>query len=430
MVKKLGLVEVIAMGIGGMVSGGIFAVLGVAMMQAGNAVPISFLLAGILTLLTAYSYVKLTMYFKENGGAFSFIEHVVRNDHIAGFFGWVLIAGYIGVMAMYAFAFGAYFVSIFGIENVYLRPFVSVSIIFLLTGINLIGVKGSGLVEDILVYMKTIFLFIIAFVGIYFFEGSLPSLNQLFDKGIISPVAAFAIIFVAYEGFQLLCYDYKEIKNVKKNLKKGMYISIFLAIFIYISVSFMATLQITPEQAILHKEYALAHAVTPFLGSVGFALVVVIALQSTASGINATLFGTSRLSYRISSEEELPKVFSFRNKKNIPVYSLIIISGLTAILAAIGSLEQITQFGSITFIIADGAANYANIRLYKKTNSKLWIPLAGLIGCIIALPLVFYHLFSTDPYILASIVFIFLIITVMEFVYIKRRSLIKSKISL
>jgi len=67
---KLGIVEVVAMGVGGMVSGGIYAVLGVAMRQAGNAVSVSYLIAGVITLLTAYSYLKFTLHFGEHGGVF------------------------------------------------------------------------------------------------------------------------------------------------------------------------------------------------------------------------------------------------------------------------------------------------------------------------------------------------------------------------
>ena len=127
---KLGLIEVIAMGVGGMVSGGIYAVLGVAMQQAGNAVPLSYLIAGVITLLTAYSYLKLTLYFGEHGGVFSFVEHIVDNPTIAAYVGWVLVVGYVGVMAMYAFAFGAYTLTaaraIAGIElPQLLRPIIS-----------------------------------------------------------------------------------------------------------------------------------------------------------------------------------------------------------------------------------------------------------------------------------------------------------------
>lgn len=425
---RFGLKEVIAMGVGGMVSGGIFAVLGVAMHQAGNAVPLSFLLAGILTLLTAYSYVKLTLFYGEEGGAFSFIEHAISNKHVAGFFGWVLVAGYIGVMAMYAYAFGAYstglLADILGYHIPFMRPLLSMSIIVLLVSINLVGVEESGLLEDILVFMKTGFLLLIAIAGIAAFDGSLPTVGQFFNQGIVSPITGFAIIFVAYEGFQLLCYDYNEIKDVERTLPRGMYASIGIAILLYILVSVMATLYLSPEMVVQHKEYALAQAVKPFLfGAVGFTLVVITALQSTASGINATLFGASRLARKIATEKELPRLFSFRNQEGIPVYSLIIIGGLTAIMTAVGSLEQITEFGSIAFLIADGAANYANLRLYKRTGSNPIIPALGFIGTVMALPIVIHHLYVTETGILLSIAGIFAVLLLLEFLYIEREEI-------
>lgn len=424
MPDKLGLKEVVAMGVGGMVSGGIFAVLGVAMQQAGNAVPVSFLLAGLLTLLTAYSYIKLTLYFGEEGGAFSFIEHTVANKNISAFFGWVLIAGYIGVMAMYAFAFGAYIAGFFQIgASSLLRQVLSAGIVAALIAVNLLGIKESGYLEDVLVYLKVIFLLAIAGMGITLFHGHYPNLSQFFNKGLISPIAGFAVIFVAYEGFQLLCYDYKDIKNVETNLKRGIYLSIALAIIVYLAVSFMATLHLTPEMLTAHKEYALAKAVTPFLGSFGFILIALTALQSTASGINATLFGSSRLAHKVATDKAMPKIFSFRNKEGIPTYALIVTGFLTALLAVFGSLEQITEFGSVAFIIADGAANYANLRLYKKTKSNLLVPLAGFIGCTIALPIVVYHLYLTEPHILLSITVIFTIIFLFEFLYMEREPL-------
>ncbi|MFB6190770.1 MAG: hypothetical protein ABEJ91_04335 [Candidatus Nanohaloarchaea archaeon] len=62
-----------------------------------------------------------------------------------------------------------------------------------------------------------------------------------------------------------------------------------------------------------------------------------VAVQSTASGINATLFGSSMLAHKVATEKELPEVFSFRNKRGIPVYALLIIGGLTALLTEFGS---------------------------------------------------------------------------------------------
>ena len=167
----LGLLEVVAMGVGGMVSGGIYAVLGVAMTQAGNAVPISYLVAGVITLLTAHSYLTLTLHFGEHGGVFSFVEHVVDSPTVAAYVGWILVVGYVGVMAMYAFAFGAYALTaaraVFGVAlPQFLRPILSVLIVASFVGLNLTGVRETGLFEDVAVYIKIVILLSLAVLGV------------------------------------------------------------------------------------------------------------------------------------------------------------------------------------------------------------------------------------------------------------------------
>ncbi|SEO08741.1 L-asparagine transporter [Halorientalis persicus] len=424
----LGLPEVVAMGIGGMVSGGIYAVLGVAMSQAGNAVPISYLVAGLITLVTAYSYLQLTLHFGERGGVFSFVEHVTDSPSVAAYVGWVLVVGYVGVMAMYAFAFGAYTLTaaraIAGVAlPQLLRPVISVLIVAAFVGLNLQGVEETGLFEDIAVYIKIVILLSLATLGIVFYDGN-PVAIDFFDAGIVSPITGFAIIFVSYEGFQLLVYDYEEIEDVERVLPLGMYVSICIAILIYVSVSFMATLHLTPEQLVAHEEVALAEAVAgiPVLGAAGFVLVVLSAMKSTSSGINATLFGTSRLVHEIATEGALPRLFSFRNREGIPVYSLVIMGGLTAAFAALGSLKQITEFGSVAFLASFAITNYTNLRLADETGSNRVFPALGLLGTTVAIPIVLYHLYRTDVEILLWIVGIFVALFLLEFLYLERSS--------
>ncbi len=423
---KLGLPEVVAMGVGGMVSGGIYAVLGVAMRQAGNAVPLSYLIAGAITLVTAYSYLKLTLHFGEHGGVFSFVEHTVDSPSLTAYVGWVLVVGYVGVMAMYAFAFGAYTLTaaraIAGFElPQLLRPIISVLIVAAFVGLNLRGVHETGLFEDIAVYIKIVVLLSLATLGIVFADGSAVT-TDFFNRGVVSPITGFAIIFVSYEGFQLLVYDYQDIENVERVLPIGMYLSIAIAILIYVSVSFMVTLHLTPAQLVAHEEVALAEAVSniPVLGSAGFVLVILSALKSTSSGINATLFGTSRLVHKIATEGALPRVFSFRNREGIPVYALLIMGGLTAAFAALGSLKQITEFGSVAFLVSFAVTNYTNLRLADETGSNPLVPAVGLIGTTVAIPIVLYHLYRTDVEILLWIVGIFVSLFVLEFVYLTR----------
>jgi amino acid transporter len=401
-------------------------VLGVAMAQAGNAVPVSYLIAGVITLLTAYSYLKLTLHFGEHGGVFSFVEHVVDSPTVAAYVGWVLVVGYVGVMAMYAFAFGAYTLTaaraIVGIElPQLLRPVISVVVVTLFVGLNLSGVRETGLFEDIAVYIKIAILLSLAVLGIVFYDGNVTAID-FFSEGVVSPITGFAIIFVSYEGFQLLVYDYEDIENVERVLPIGMYVAIVIAILIYVSVSFMATLHLTPEQLVAHEEVALAEAVShiPVLGAAGFVLVILSAMKSTSSGINATLFGTARLVHKISTEGALPRAFSFRNREGIPVYALLVMGGLTAAFAALGSLKQITEFGSVAFLLSFAVTNYTNLRLADVTGSNRLVPALGLVGTGVAIPIVLYHLYLTDVEILLWILGIFVSIFLLEFLYLER----------
>ena len=423
---RLGLPEVVAMGVGGMVSGGIYAVLGVAMRQAGNAVPLSYLIGGVITLLTAYSYLKLTLHFGEHGGVFSFVEHIVDSPTVAAYVGWVLVVGYVGVMAMYAFAFGAYTLTaaraIAGVDlPQVLRPVISVLVVAAFVGLNLRGVDETGLFEDIAVYIKIVVLLSLAGLGIVFYDGSVLAVD-FFSEGVVSPITGFAVIFVSYEGFQLLVYDYEDIENMERVLPVGMYVAIAIAVLIYVSVSFMTTLHLTPEQLLAHEEVALAEAVSnvPVLGAAGFVLVVLSAMKSTSSGINATLFGTSRLVHKIATEGALPRVFSFRDRENVPVYALLAMGGLTAALAALGTLKQITEFGSVAFLVSFAVTNYTNLRLADETGSSRLVPALGLLGTSVAVPMVLYHLYRTDVGILVWIVGLFLAVFLVEFAYIER----------
>ncbi|AFK21045.1 amino acid permease (plasmid) [Haloferax mediterranei ATCC 33500] len=184
----------------------------------------------------------------------------------------------------------------------------------------------------------------------------------------------------------------------------------------------MATLHLTPVQLVAHEEVALAEAVShiPVLGAAGFVLVILSAMKSTSSGINATLFGTARLVHKIATEGALPRLFSFRNREGIPVYSLLVMGGLTAAFAALGTLKQITEFGSVAFLVSFAVTNYTNLRLADETGSNRIVPALGLLGTTAAIPIVLYHLYRTDIQILFWTIGIFILVFLFEFLYLER----------
>ena len=106
--KKIGLKEAISIGIGGMVGGGIFAVLGLAVSLAKGGTPIAFLFAGVLALITSYSYVKLSKTYPDRGGTVKFINQGFGKTVFSGGINNLLWISYIIMLSLYASAFGSY----------------------------------------------------------------------------------------------------------------------------------------------------------------------------------------------------------------------------------------------------------------------------------------------------------------------------------
>lgn len=426
---ELGLREAVAMGVGGIIGGGIFAVLGVAAHLAGNAAFLTYAAAGLIALASGYSYVKLTAHLEEDGGSFTFLEHYTRNKNIAGMVGWILIVGYIGTMSMYSYAFGSFAANMFGIgPSSYIRGLISTGILAVFIAVNLLGVQESGRSEDLLVYVKVAILGLFSIAGLYamftrpglqFFTGG------VFNHGMSSAVISIGAVFVSFEGWQLLTYEYSEIDGGIETLKKSVFASIAISTVIYVAVALVTTSLVSPEMIVQHKETVLAFAAgkiftNPLAVKASAGLVSVAALFSTASAINATLFGTARFSHRLAVEKELPGLFSFQNRKGIPTKSLLVIGALTALFTFLGSLEEITTFASVSFIAIFGVVNYVCLS-DPDLEKKKWIPWMGLVGSLSALGLLIWHLYVRQPHILAFVSLLYAALFAAEFLYFERR---------
>ncbi|MDY6776450.1 MAG: APC family permease [Halobacteria archaeon] len=429
--KELGLKEIVAMGLGGIIGGGIFAVLGVAARLAGNAAFLSYFVAGLIALASGYSYSKITAELEEEGGSFTFLEYYLSNTDIAGMVGWMLIVGYIGTMAMYAYAFGSFTSGLIGMESPLARGAISVGVIFLFVAVNLSGVEKSGSSEDILVYGKIAVLSLFILTGIWavvtrpslsFFQGG------LFNKGVTSPITAIGAIFVSFEGFQLLTYEISETKGGIPTLKKGILYSVGISTLIYVLVSAVTTSLVSPEQIINHKETVLAFAASKVfensLARTVFTwLVSVAAIFSTASAINATLFGTAKLADKIATDKKLPQIFSFRNCKGVPSRSLLIVGSLSALFTFIGTLEEITTFASVVFIGLFGVVNTIVVAKIDLSGAMKLIPAFGVLGAFSALVLLIWHLYTTKIHMLIFVAGIFSTIIVIELLYFEREEI-------
>jgi len=421
--SSLGLVELIAIALGGMVGGGIFTILGISVAMVGVYTPLAIVLGGMIAALAAYSYVKLGVYYKDEGATYSFYKRTFPNSPFAAsLIGWWVIFGYISTLALYAYTFASYAISGFAFaDSEWIRKLVAGAVILVFTLINVWSVKGMGKIEDIMVYSKLLILAIISFVLINNSQTTLPTLLQ--NNGntcVLSIFIVASITFVAYEGFQLVINAVDEMENPEKNIPRAIYCALLLAILIYFVISLGAILAIPFDEITQNKEYALAAGTEKILGHWGTDLVVLGALLATSSAISGTVFGASRQIAVIARDGYFPTLLA-RRINRIPVFAIISMAILAFTLVLAGSLQLILEFGSITFLLVSVLMAYANYRIRDLTHSSAIITIVSLLGLALGAALIFYYEFNNQPEQLVFILGLYSLLTAASWLYSRRR---------
>ena len=401
--KKLGYWEVVAVGVGGMVGGGIFAVLGLAVQLAHGGTPIAFAVAGVVALLTTYSYTKLSVAFPSQGGTVTFLDRAFGPGILAGSFNVLLWLSYIVMLSLYSFAFGSYAATFLSPAWQSLGKHLFITIVILgITGLNLASAKIIGRAEGWIVGLKIAILLVFIGMGIRGVDQ-----QRLTSSTWAAPMQLLAggfIIFLAYEGFELIANAAQDTKEPRRTLPRAYYSAVIFVIALYVMVSIVTVGSLPIAQIVNARDYALAAAAKPFMGQAGFTLIAIAALLSTASAINATLYGTARLSYVIAVDEELPHILE-KMIWNQPILGLLITAALTLVVANLFDLSSISTMGSSGFLLVFAMVNFANVRMAQTTNSRKWVSIAGALACILALAALLWQTASDTPLQILTLVF-------------------------
>ncbi len=414
--KSLGLKELIAIAVGGMVGGGIFTILGISVSMVGYLAPFAIALGGVVAWFAAYAYVKLGVYYKDEGATYAFFKRTYPSSHLAAsFIGWYTIFGYISTLALYAYTFSSYGISGFSFaDNEVIRKIVAIAIVWLFALINLWSVKGMGRIEDIMVYAKLLILFSISVALIYFAKSDLNNFMTIMQKDFemtpfLSILIVSSVTFVAYEGFQLVINAVNEMENPDINIPRAIYSAIVLVALIYFIIALSSVLAIPAEDLIKNKEYALASGAEDIMGSLGRNLVIFGAILATSSAINGTLFGSSRQMASIADDGYLPSIISQR-EGTIPKIAIMAMASTASLLIAIGGLKLILEFGSITFLLVSLLMAIANFKIREDTKSSTWITIVSILGLFMGTVLILYYELKNSPEQLLFIVIAYVVL--------------------
>jgi len=411
--KALGLPELLAIALGGMIGGGIFTILGISVTMVGVYAPLAIGLGGIIALLAAYSYVRLALYYMDEGATYAFVKKSYpRQPFAASLIGWWVIFGYISTIALYAYTFASYAISSTAYaQDDTVRKLVALAVIWVFTAVNLWSVRGMGRIEDIMVYTKVIILAVISAVLLAHGGADLPTLVASSPQfSVLNLLIVASVTFVAFEGFQLVINATNDMTHPKRNIPHAIYWAIAIAAAVYVIIATGAILSIPFADIIKNKEFALAAGARDTLGVWGNVLVILGALLATMSAISGTLFGASHQLAAIAEDGYMPATLT-RRSGGIPKRAIIVMAIGASSLVMAGSLRVILEFGSVTFLLVSFLMAVTNHRMRRKTGSKDILTVLAMLTLLGGTGFILYYEAVHAPEQLAFILGIYAILT-------------------
>lgn len=400
-----------------MIGAGIFSILGVVAEASGSAMWLSFLIGGIIALFSTYSYAKLGAKFPTAGGAVEFICQGWGKGVISGGINTFMWIGYIISIALYAQGFAAYCLTFFTYtHSTILSKAIACSIVILFTFINVLGAGDVGKAELFIVIVKVSILVLFAGVGIFYIQPENLAMSNW--SSIESIFFGAGVLFIGYEGFGLITNAAANMVDPQKNIPKALYLSMIIVIAIYLAVSVTVIGNLSIDQIHAAGDAALAQAARPFLGILGFKLIAIAALFSTASAINATLFGAANVSYMIARDGALPADFA-RTEWRSATGGLFFTSLLVIAFILFFDLAGVTMMGSGAFLLIYAAVNAGHLRILAITGANKYLVTISLLLCLILFVILEVYTFRNSP----SAVYTMVALLCMSFIFEKVRSL-------
>ena len=257
----------------------------------------------------------------------------------------------------------------------------AVLIILLFLYINYKGTSETGAVGNIVTVLKVIIIMIFIVSGLFVIFGD-PTHFEKFDNfapnKIIGIVSAMGLTFIAFEGYEIIVQAGEEVRNPRKNIPRAIFLSLAIVVPIYMLVAFVIIGAVEPPEGLVIYEWlgdlgevGIARAAAQFM-PFGTFLIMLGALLSTMSALNATTFSSTRVSFAMGRDRALPDSFSNVSSKTRTPNIALGWSGVLIIFVALTlPIEDVAASADIMFILLFLQVNLAVITIRSKYGKDL-----------------------------------------------------------
>nr|WP_290665974.1 amino acid permease [Ardenticatena sp.] len=406
--RDLGLLDITMIGVGAMIGAGIFVLTGIAAGHAGPGLLLAFFLNGIIAMIIGSAYAELGSCFPEAGGGYLWVKQGM-SDMFGFLSGWMSWFAHAVACSLYALGFGSFAAELykiwFGTPPVEQHLFAvgtGVAVAALFTFINFRGASETGLVGNIVTSIKIFILLLLVGFGLVKIFGNPASFEHytpFLPEGWLGVFVAMGLTFIAFEGYEIIAQSGEEVKDPAHNIPRAIFLSIVIAVAIYLLVAFVVLGAIEPPPGTpIYKylgqlgELGMAEAAGQIM-PYGKVVLLLAGLASTMSALNATIYSSSRVSFAMGRDGNLPEIFGRIHPITHTPHWAVFISGALIIGMAIAlPIEDVAASADIMFLLLFMMVCYSLITLRERRPDLdrqfmvpffPYLPWLGIVLCLL-----------------------------------------------
>ncbi|MEV5811026.1 amino acid permease [Streptomyces mutabilis] len=411
--RTLGLWQLTAIGVGGIIGAGIFTLAGtVANGTAGPAVLVSFLIAGVASAAAALSYAEFAGMIPKAGSAYTY-GYVVLGELAGWFIGWDLLLEYTAIVAVVAIGISGYFSFLVGemgadIPNWMLGApgtgdghkvdlFAALLCLLIAYLLNL-GIKNAARFEMVVVVLKVLVVLLVIAVGVFHIDTT--NYNPFFPYGVGGAFTGAATVFFAVFGYDAMSTAAEESKDAQRHMPKAIIYSLIISMVLYVA----ACLVLTGMQN--YKDVDPESGFSTAFKSVGLSGLADVIAVGAIIGILTVMFtfmlGVTRVWFAMSRDGLLPKWFAKTHPtRHVPTRVTWIVGVASALIAGflpIGEAAELTNIGILlAFVVVCAAVIVLRYRQPElpRTFRTPWMPFVPALGIVFSIWLITFLQWQT-----------------------------------
>ncbi|MFG2074685.1 basic amino acid/polyamine antiporter, APA family [Nonomuraea maritima] len=362
--RTLGLWQLTAIGVGGIIGAGIFALAGaVANQTAGPAVLVSFLIAGVASAAAAFSYAEFAGLIPKAGSAYTY-GYAVLGEIVGWFIGWDLLLEYTAIVAVVAIGISGYFGFLVQNLGLTLPPWMlgapgtgeghvvdlfAALLCLLIAYLLNLGIRAAARFETFVVGIKVAVVLLVVVVG--FFHINTANYTPFFPFGVSGAITGAATVFFAVFGYDAMSTAAEESRDAQRHMPRAIVYSLVISMILYV----LATLVLTGMQN--YRDIDPESGFSSAFASVGLSGLASLIAVGAIIGILTVMFtfmlGVTRVWFSMSRDGLLPAWFArLHPVRRVPSRVTWIVGAGSAVIAGFLPIREAAELTNIGILLA------------------------------------------------------------------------------